>query len=38
MNIGPGKQLDIFISYKRGEGDDAAREIKNYTMNLFFII
>ena len=24
------KGLDIFISYKRGEGDDAAREIENY--------
>ena len=24
------KRLNIFISYKRGEGDDAAREIENY--------
>ena len=24
------KKLDIFISYKRGEGDDAVREIENY--------
>ena len=24
------ERLDIFISYKRGEGDDSAREIQNY--------